>query len=111
MKRISTLFWTQKGAGCTGFSLQFQRKINVCIEPKAQLMSYSKTPSSFHSQGETCSGWWYRPEKIENPAVIIMAHGFATELNFILDNHERFARCFVPFGTYKALPGTGENRY
>jgi len=41
-----------------------------------------RTDSDFLSQGIRCSGWLFRPEDIENPPIIIIAHGFAGERAF-----------------------------
>ena len=56
------------------------------------MVSYSRTISDFTSDKETCRGWFYRPDKIVSPGVIIMAHGFAAESSFKLPEFaERFA--------------------
>jgi dienelactone hydrolase len=49
-------------------------------------------PSDFPSKGVRCSGELYFPSGIENPPVVVMAHGFAAEKAFRLPAYaERFA--------------------
>ncbi|MDY6855445.1 MAG: alpha/beta hydrolase [Thermodesulfobacteriota bacterium] len=36
----------------------------------------------FNSNGMKCSGMLYRPRKVKNPPIVIMAHGFAGEMLF-----------------------------
>lgn len=45
---------------------------------------YIVEPMSFRSHGETLGADFYRPQGVKQPAVIIMAHGFAGERKFSL---------------------------
>lgn len=54
--------------------------------------SFTKEKSDFQSQGARCSGWLYRPEGTNRPAIVVMAHGFGAEADFGLPAFaERFA--------------------
>lgn len=56
---------------------------------------FSVSPSEFSSQGLKCRADLYLPLGIEKPAVVIMAHGFGAERNFVLPN---FAEYFAKNG-------------
>lgn len=58
-------------------------------------MSYTRTDVEFISNGLKCAAWIYLPEGIDNPPVIIMAHGFAAERSFRLP---AYAEKFVDKG-------------
>jgi len=44
--------------------------------------SFTKIPSDFTSQHIRCSGELYLPNDVQNPPIVIMAHGFAAERTF-----------------------------
>ncbi|NQT73203.1 MAG: alpha/beta hydrolase [Chloroflexi bacterium] len=49
--------------------------------------------SDFLSKGVRCAGWLFRPGKVLNPPIVIMAHGFAGERTFGLPVFaQRFAQ-------------------
>ncbi len=51
-----------------------------------------RVDSNFVSEGTRCAGWLFRPGGIENPPIVILAHGFAGERAFGLVRFaERFA--------------------
>lgn len=52
----------------------------------------TRTDSDFISEGQRCSGWFYLPEDVKNPPIVIMGHGFAAEKTFRLP---AFAERFV----------------
>ncbi len=54
--------------------------------------AFIRIDSNFYSRGVKCAGWLYLPDGIQNPPVIIMAHGFAAERTFGLP---LFAEKFV----------------
>lgn len=58
-------------------------------------MAYSRTDSDFVSRGTRCSGWLYLPEGVQDPPVVILAHGFAAEKTFRLP---AYAEKFVDRG-------------
>ncbi len=47
-------------------------------------MTFTRTDSDFSSRGTRCAGWLYMPEAVQEPPVVIMAHGFAAERTFRL---------------------------
>lgn len=52
---------------------------------------FTREDSDFTSRGTRCSGWLYRPARVETPPVVLMAHGFAAERTFRLPAYaERF---------------------
>jgi dipeptidyl aminopeptidase/acylaminoacyl peptidase len=55
-------------------------------------MKFSRHEHFFESRGVTCSGWLYRPEDVDEPPVVVMAHGFGGERTWRLPAFaERFA--------------------
>lgn len=53
---------------------------------------FTREDVSFDSHGTSCAAWLYRPDGVANPAVIVMAHGFAALRVMRLDAYaERFA--------------------
>lgn len=58
-------------------------------------MSYTRSDEVFISQGTKCAAWFYQPEGVEKPPVIIMGHGFGAERSFGLP---AFAERFVKEG-------------
>jgi uncharacterized protein len=55
----------------------------------------ARTEVSFRSGTEECAGWLYRPEGVELPPVVVMAHGLGAVRDMGLD---RFAEKFVAAG-------------
>jgi len=51
------------------------------MNPKTN-QAFTKIPSDFTSQHIRCSGELYLPDDIQNPPIVIMAHGFAAERTF-----------------------------
>ena len=56
--------------------------------------------TDFYSKELKCSAWLYLPDGIEKPPVVVMAHGFAGQKDFMLQPYaEYFAgkgmACFV----------------
>ncbi len=49
---------------------------------KASEYTFLKVPSNFKSKNIRCSGELYMPEGIDDPPVVIMAHGFGAERSF-----------------------------
>jgi dienelactone hydrolase len=41
------------------------------------MSSYTREDTTFHSQGTPCAAWLYRPNGVERPPIVVMAHGFA----------------------------------
>ena len=60
-----------------------------------QPVIFNRTEEEFFRLGTRCAAWLYRPTGIENPPIIIMAHGFAGERSFGLPD---FAERFVAEG-------------
>ncbi len=58
-------------------------------------MNFTRKDSCFYSEGTRCAGWLFLPQGVENPAVVIMAHGLAAERKFRLP---AFAERFVQRG-------------
>lgn len=57
-----------------------------------QTASFSRTELEFISKGIKCTAWLYLPETEANPPVVIMAHGFGAEKDFVLPEYaKRFA--------------------
>lgn len=59
------------------------------------MFSYSVEPLYFKSENEIIATDYYRPKKLNQPAVIVMAHGLAAERSFLL---KKFAIQFVQAG-------------
>lgn len=56
-------------------------------------LSYVRHDVTFDSDGTTCAAWLYRPDGVENPPIVVMAHGFAAFRELRLDAYaERFAQ-------------------
>jgi dienelactone hydrolase len=56
-------------------------------------MEFVRRDHSFQSQGTDCAGWLYDPVDVEDPPVVVMAHGFGGERTWRLPAFaERFAR-------------------
>ncbi|WP_197373532.1 alpha/beta hydrolase [Mycolicibacterium baixiangningiae] len=57
------------------------------------LRSYVRHDVTFDSDGTSCAAWLYRPEGVDNPPVVVMAHGFAAFRELRLDAYAaRFAQ-------------------
>lgn len=55
--------------------------------------SCSREDTTFDSHGTSCAAWLYRPDGIEHPPIIVMAHGFGAIRSMRLDAYaERFAQ-------------------
>jgi dienelactone hydrolase len=58
-----------------------------------QPLSYVRHDVTFKSEGTSCAAWLYRPEGVENPPIVVLAHGFAAFRELRLDAYAtRFAR-------------------
>jgi dienelactone hydrolase len=58
-----------------------------------QPRSYVRHDVTFISDGTPCAAWLYRPDGVENPPVVVMAHGFAAFRELRLDAYAaRFAQ-------------------
>ena len=58
-----------------------------------QPLSYVRHDVTFTSEGTTCAAWLYRPEGVENPPIVVLAHGFAAFRELRLDAYAaRFAQ-------------------
>lgn len=58
-----------------------------------QPRSYVRHDVTFDSDGTSCAAWLYRPEGVENPPIVVMAHGFAAFRELRLDAYAaRFAQ-------------------
>ncbi len=54
--------------------------------------SYTRDDTTFDSRGTSCAAWLYRPDGVERPPIIVMAHGFAAIRALRLDAYaSRFA--------------------
>ncbi len=54
---------------------------------------YVRSDVTFDSDGTPCAAWFYRPEGVENPPIVVMAHGFAAFRELRLDAYAaRFAQ-------------------
>jgi len=63
------------------------------VETQCHNSNIARFESDFLSKGVRCAGWLYRPEKVLNPPIVIMAHGFAGERTFGLPAFaEKFAQ-------------------
>lgn len=55
--------------------------------------SYMRHDVTFLSEGTPCAAWLYRPEDVENPPIVVLAHGFAAFRELRLDAYAaRFAQ-------------------
>jgi pimeloyl-ACP methyl ester carboxylesterase len=55
--------------------------------------SYTREDTTFDSHGTSCAAWLYRPEGVERPAIVVMAHGFGAIRALRLDAYAtRFAQ-------------------
>ena len=55
--------------------------------------SYVRHDVTFLSDGTPCAAWLYRPDGVENPPVVVLAHGFAAFRELRLDAYAaRFAQ-------------------
>jgi uncharacterized protein len=55
--------------------------------------TFIRTDITFPSEGTPCAAWLYRPEGVQNPPIVVMAHGFAAFRELRLDAYaERFAQ-------------------
>ena len=58
-----------------------------------QHLSYVRHDVTFLSEGTPCAAWLYRPDGIESPPIIVLAHGFAAFRELRLDAYAaRFAQ-------------------
>ena len=54
--------------------------------------SFVRSDVTFESEGTTCAAWLYRPDGVENPPIVVLAHGFAAFRELRLDAYgTRFA--------------------
>lgn len=61
--------------------------------------TYVRHDVTFPSEGEACAAWLYRPDGVQNPPIVVLAHGFAAFRELRLDAYAaRFAQ-----GGYAAL--------
>src|SRR5690242_7878529 len=55
--------------------------------------SYVRHDVALDSEGTTCAAWLYRPDGVENPPIVVLAHGFAAFRDLRLDAYAaRFAQ-------------------
>jgi dienelactone hydrolase len=55
--------------------------------------SYVRHDVTFDSDGVSCAAWLYRPDGVENPPIVVLAHGFAAFRELRLDAYAaRFAQ-------------------
>ncbi|MCV7172384.1 alpha/beta fold hydrolase [Mycobacterium manitobense] len=55
--------------------------------------SYVRHDVTFDSDGTPCAAWLYRPDGVENPPIVVLAHGFAAFRELRLDAYAaRFAQ-------------------
>lgn len=58
-----------------------------------QPRSYVRRDVTFDSDGTSCAAWLYRPDGVENPPIVVLAHGFAAFRELRLDAYAaRFAQ-------------------
>lgn len=58
---------------------------------KTNQRAYTVRDSDFLSRGTRCAAWLYRPAHVQDPPMVILAHGFAAERTFRLSAYaERF---------------------
>ena len=61
------------------------------------MSSYTREDIMFDSHGTACAAWLYRPTGVENPPIVVMAHGFAAIRALRLDAYAaRFAERDTP---------------
>lgn len=59
----------------------------------AQPLSYVRHDVTFMSEGTSCAAWLYRPDGVDNPPIVVLAHGFAAFRELRLDAYAaRFAQ-------------------
>ena len=59
-------------------------------------MQATRHDHTFESQGTSCAGWLYEPTAVEQPPVVVMAHGFGGERTWRLPAFaERFAEAGI----------------
>ncbi len=57
------------------------------------MLSYTRDGTSFNSHGTSCAAWLYRPDGVDRPPIVVMAHGFAAIRALRLDAYAtRFAQ-------------------
>ena len=57
------------------------------------MLSYTRHDTSFSSRATSCAAWLYRPDGVDRPPIIVMAHGFAAIRALRLDAYAtRFAQ-------------------
>lgn len=55
--------------------------------------TYTRHDVTFQSAGVACAAWLYRPDDVENPPIVVLAHGFAAFRELRLDAYAaRFAQ-------------------
>ncbi|WP_210491486.1 alpha/beta fold hydrolase [Patulibacter sp. SYSU D01012] len=55
--------------------------------------THTREDVSFDSHGTSCAAWLYRPDGVDSPPIVVMAHGFAAVRGMRLDAYaERFAQ-------------------
>ena len=59
------------------------------------MSTYTREDITFDSHGTACAAWLYRPAGVENPPIVVMAHGFAAIRALRLD---AYAARFVEAG-------------
>src|ERR1044072_6368335 len=58
-----------------------------------QPRSYVRRDVTFTSKATSCAAWLYRPDGVENPPIVVLAHGFAAFRELRLDAYAaRFAQ-------------------
>ena len=78
-------------------------------------MKWTREDRTFTSQGVRCAAWLYRPEGVERPPVVVMAHGFGGVRSFRLPAFaERFAEAgmavfLFDYRTFGDSEGTPRN--
>jgi uncharacterized protein len=61
--------------------------------PSVTHLNYVRHDVTFSSDDTPCAAWLYRPEGVENPPIVVLAHGFAAFRELRLDAYaERFAQ-------------------
>ncbi|WP_111512691.1 alpha/beta hydrolase [Mycobacterium kyogaense] len=56
-------------------------------------LRYDRHDVTFTSEGTTCAAWLYRPAGVQNPPIVVLAHGFAAFRELRLDAYAaRFAQ-------------------
>ncbi|GAB3032758.1 alpha/beta hydrolase [Mycobacterium bourgelatii] len=58
-----------------------------------QPLTYVRHDVTFTSEGTSCAAWLYRPDGVESPPIVVLAHGFAAFRELRLDAYAtRFAQ-------------------